>query len=121
MAEMDKDYRMYLEEKFKGIHIQMDTEFKMLNDSINRVEKQTIRTNGRVTELEQAHTVLNCPNTKKLDDIQKDLIEYSFLKKHPKIAALIVIAIFVMFGLSCFNVYTSYNNHQTLHKIENTK
>jgi hypothetical protein len=118
---MTDDYRLYLEEKFKGLHIQMDTEFKLLNDSINRVEAQTIKTNGRVTELEKSHSVINCPNTKKLDDISDDLMEYNFIRKYPKVAILVISIVVVMFLASCFNAYSIYTEKKELTKIENSK
>lgn len=61
-----------LEEKFKGLHafiissndIQAERD-KTIFASLNRIEAQTIKTNGRVTLLEKNQA--NCPNIVKIN------------------------------------------------------
>jgi hypothetical protein len=79
------------DEKFKGIHLQLDAEFRVLNSRMTTqdvelayVKAQTTKTNGRVTELEKTvHLVeldenkhiLNCPQKEVLERIDKKIDE----------------------------------------------
>ena len=80
------DYRMYLENQFKTIH-----------DTLTRIEAQTVKTNGRVAELETEMLThpMNCSSAKKVEKMSEDLEEYRIVKKYPKIA-IYIIAFFVI-------------------------
>lgn len=96
-----------VEEKIKSVHIQMDTQFKLVHERLanldgrlEKVEIQTTKTNGRVSDLEkktnnielkEATHILSCPNIEKINKINEDLSEYRFFKKYPKIAVGIII------------------------------
>jgi hypothetical protein len=108
------------DDKLKIVVIQHSAESTVLNArmtaqdvTLARIEAQTMKTNGRVTTLEQTITnvqldetnhILNCPQKevleridkkiddkkadteKKLEELNVDLREYRFFKKYPKIA-----------------------------------
>ena len=103
---MEQDYRLYLEEKFKGLMVKMDAEFEMLNTKLESIEKQTIKTNGRVNKLEDKNEVhlINCPNTGKIKIMDDELIEYRILKKYPKISIILLTFSIIMFILSIFEI-----------------
>jgi len=67
-----EDYRNYLEEKFKGLQSAQHGYFNEVHDKLDAIEKQTMKTNNRVTKIED------------------DLVEYRMIKKYPKIAVLII-------------------------------
>lgn len=96
-----KDYRTYLELQFKTIH-----------DTLDRIERQTLLTNGRVTEVEKyvgqveekmdeaiqwGHNVVdtrvtNCPNVSrfeklegKMEALKEQLEDAMFFIRHPKV------------------------------------
>lgn len=55
----DPSYRMYLEERFKEVDIQLQVQTKLINaqftnvnDKLDSIEKHVVQTNGRVWELE---------------------------------------------------------------------
>ncbi len=49
----NQDYRLYLEERFNGIHSSMNAQFMTTHETLKSIEVQTKKTNGRVTELEK--------------------------------------------------------------------
>ena len=50
---MEEDYRLYLDEKFKGLYDAMKNGFELQNKDIQFIKDQTLKTNGRVTKLEE--------------------------------------------------------------------
>jgi len=106
------DYRLYINECFKGMHTEMRAEFKNVHDSLDFIKAQTFKTNNRVTHLEDQRDeylktrvsrdeLVDCQ--KKLETISDELIEYKFLKKYPKIfiglVVVLVIGMLVGFGM----------------------
>jgi len=41
-----------IEEKFKGVYLHQEVNFQSIAETLSRIEAQTTKTNGRVTELE---------------------------------------------------------------------
>ena len=84
---MEQDYKMYLEEKFKGLTSLMNAHNDNVLDRLEAIEEQTKKTNGRVSELERKETshVINCPQTPKIQKIEEELLEYKIIKKYPKL------------------------------------
>jgi hypothetical protein len=113
-----------IEEKLKGVKRDVNNGFRNLNlkldnqkTDLKRIELQTIKTNGRVTDLEkktsqiELHEVehmVTCPqieiinelkedleekkadSNKKIQQLNDDLLEYRMLKRYPKISLAIV-------------------------------
>jgi hypothetical protein len=82
------DYRLYLESKFEGLAKHMNAQFEIVHDTLDRVEKQTTKTNGRVTELEKEvheelpHTINGCPQRHIIEKIHDTVIaEEAILKR----------------------------------------
>ena len=75
----NEDYRSYLEEKFKGLQSAQHGYFNTVHDKLDAIEKQTTKTNNRVTKLED------------------DLTEYRMIKKYPKIFIGIVAFSVILF------------------------
>ena len=113
-----------IEEKLKGVKRDVNNGFRNLNlkldnqkTDLNRIELQTIKTNGRVTDLEkkasqielhEVEHIVTCPqieiinelkedleekkadSNKKIQQLNDDLLEYRMLKRYPKISLAIV-------------------------------
>jgi len=100
----------------------LDSEFKRIHETLGYIKEQTTKTNSRVTHLEDAVIelrladsthIINCPlgievkNIKEgvkenKDEIDKELLEYKFFKKYPKMI-LIIIAL-----ISLLSVYRTF-------------
>ena len=98
------DYRLYLEEKFEGLHKEIRANDINVHDKLDALIDQTTRTNNRVTHLEgekeeylktRVSTEMLNKVCDKIEVIDKDLNEYRIVKKYPKLVILIV-AIFVV-------------------------
>lgn len=99
------------EEKLKGLHIKIDSEFEVLNNRLETIEEQVKKTNGRTVKLEELsniHTLaintqqINCPNTLKIAAMDKNMEDVNFFIRHPKlfiagmtIVVLLTIATFI--------------------------
>ena len=66
------DYRLYLSEKFESMQTVQHAYFNEVHDKLDAIEKQTTKSNNRITKIED------------------DLTEYRMIKKYPKIAVLII-------------------------------
>lgn len=108
--EDNSDYRKLIETMFEGVHMKMNAHFHNVDEKLESIEKQTIKTNSRVTHLEEnvhnlamadvAH-VLNCPAMPKIQAIQDNLLEYNVFKKYPKggIIIFVVLVLISLFGI----------------------
>jgi hypothetical protein len=111
-----------LEEKVRGVHIKMDAEFSVLGIELKQIKEQVTKTNNRVTHLEEnvaaipareIKHVIDCPNIKKIDDINVDLREYRMFKKYPKIAIGVII------GACLFIIFTTFELQFKMNKSLN--
>ena len=98
---MTNEERELLEEKFKGVHLTIQSEMNILNGRMSNqdtkldfIKEQTLKTNSRVTHLEEkvegvqnvaTMHVTNCPNTKVLSDLNTEFQDARFYLKHPKL------------------------------------
>jgi len=106
------DYRLYLEEKFKGIHSDIHARDINIHDKLDAIVGQTTKTNNRVNDLEDALTKhpLECDLRPEVVKIKEDMIEYKFIKKYPKLT-IILIAIFVVgIILSAIGTFETIHN-----------
>lgn len=98
-----KDYRLYLA-----------NEFGHIKETLQRIEKQTTLTNGRVTELESKVDVvekdllthpIRCTQVREITEIKRDLEEYRFFKKYPRvfIGIILVAALVAWYGFRQLN------------------
>ena len=114
-------------EKIKGLYTRITANAEIQNevnkkilDQLNRIESQTVKTNGSVAranlEIEELKRsdikhLLNCPVKYQVEVIQKELTEYNFIRKYPK---LIFGGIFFIFVLSisgvAFELYSILNS-----------
>lgn len=102
---MTKDERELFDEKFKGLTSLINARFENVEDRLVRIEAQTTKTNGRVSELEQKELthIITCPNVPKIEKINEDLAEYKMFKKYPKMGLAIIAAAVIMFLITTFN------------------
>jgi anti-sigma28 factor (negative regulator of flagellin synthesis) len=79
----DPDYRLYLEQRFNGIVATINAQFINVNDTLDAIKEQTIKTNSRVNHLEddvrkiqinEAEHLGNCPAMPKIETIEKDVM-----------------------------------------------
>lgn len=101
---MTKDERELLEEKFRGLTSLMNAQFTNIHERLDKIEVQTTKTNGRVTDLEKKELthIQMCPQTEKIEKINEELAEYKMLKKYPKIGLAIVAAAVIFFLITTF-------------------
>jgi hypothetical protein len=104
------DYRLYLESKFNSVHEKLDV-----------IKEQTLITNNRVNHLEeQKEEYLRTRVSKedlevidaKLECVDKELLEYRFFKKYPKV--IIILLAFLLLGL----VGSAYASLQSFSKLK---
>lgn len=91
----NEDYRLYLEEKFKGMNTNLNAQFMMLHDQMEAIKKQTTLTNSRVTHLEE------------------DISFLKWFQKNRK-AAVILILITLYFLFEAFRRYSIIEFIKTL-------
>ena len=99
---VDESYKLYLEEKFKGLQVTQHGYFREVHDRFDAIDKSNEIRNGRIEKAE-----------KDIECINDDLTEYHFIKKHPNIMITIiaVAVIGIIFGLfKTFNSFTGKVN-----------
>lgn len=117
---MSKQELELIEEKFKGLTTLMNAHFENVDERLDRIEEQTKKTNGRVTELEHKELthIINCPQTAKIEKINEELTEYKMFKKYPKIGLAIIAAAVIMFLITTFE---SMDRFKAANNKENTE
>lgn len=122
------DYRLYLEEKFKGLTTLVNAQFDGIHDRQDKTDKlldlihdEAKKTNSRVTYLERERD--ECLKTrvstnkladvcssiievkKTVDIINSDLEEYRIVKKYPKLAMVLIAVFAVGLGISAYGTF----------------
>lgn len=89
----NSDYRLFLDERFNGLTTSMNGQFKEVHERLDKIEKQTTKTNGRLTEVEDWKKK-HCNE----EETEEKIIERKRAKRNEfiKIASLIVITIGVI-------------------------
>jgi len=104
-----KDYRQYLE-----LH------FSTIQETLGRIEAQTKKTNGRVSELENEVEILHeklvlhpieCSKAKEISDLKDDLIEYKFFKRHPTWTVIIIAFFVVTLVISSYGTFSTMRDN----------
>lgn len=107
MTKADDNFKLYLDERFSSINTLMNAHFININERLDKIEEQTKKTNGRVTELEKKSMelevkdithIINCPVAPKLEALSKELDDVRFVFKYPKlvIAGIVVVALLTL-------------------------
>lgn len=113
-----KDYRIYLNERFKHLTTLINANHKESMDSNDRIEEHVVQTNGRVLELEEKVTqleisdrlhVAECPAMPVIKDLEKDVRELKveaitvWIKKHWRLSiAISVLLLYVSYSAFSF-------------------
>ena len=141
MPENTDDFRLLLDEKFKNLHNIMEVNYASIQTTLNSIDAQVKKTNGRVTKLEEVTNTLilkdathsiNCPQITRIktieseietfkDKINKDLEEYNFFKRYPKIAIGTIAVLVVIMLLGIAEVKDYLNKPKEATKIEASK
>lgn len=110
MSENTEDFKELINEKFKSVHTIIELQFSSIKNTLESIDNQVKKTNGRVLKLEEnvytlqlndATHSMNCPHSKRMKDIEDeiasfkqkmstDLEEYNFFKKYPKLSIGII-------------------------------
>ena len=110
--EMIEGYKELQREKFRGVYahitaiadVQNGVNEKIL-ESLLRIEGHTEKTNGSVArankdiallKLQDIEHILKCPQKPRVDMIEKNMMEYNFIKKHPKLILYSVVGLVLM-------------------------
>lgn len=98
-----------LEDIFENKLSKIDSKFDIINYKLDQIEKQTTKTNGRVTELEkkinvvenqESTHVMRCPNIKRIESLEKESISTNSIKRFTLIAiGLTGTAMTILFAL----------------------
>ena len=132
------DYRLYLEEKFSGLSSHINAQFENVHERLEVIKEQTTKTNSRVNHLEDEVDILRdklvahpveCSKAKDIDTLKEDLIEYKFIKKYPKLTAILLAFFVVALLISAYGTFSTMRSNfldkstkQTIDNInENTK
>jgi predicted nuclease with TOPRIM domain len=138
-----KGLTKHMNAEFNNFHSRFDDVTERLDKLESRlggVEKQTTLTNGRVNQLEDynehhEHTrIVDCPQTDIINNLKKetdgkfiklneDLLEYTVIKKYPKIALGVIVITCISLFIGGALALREFNDKITTnieHAIENT-
>ena len=130
---MTKDERELIDEKFRSLATLMNARFENIDDKLDAIHIQAIKTNGRVTKLEEhregfqryvdTHPVA-CPQLSKMektdakiDKLEEKLEDIFFFIKHPKlfIAGFVIV---VILSLATFLSNNPFKVFQQSHPVK---
>lgn len=98
----DEKYRdLYLEEKFRGMNMRINTMEKNMDEKLDKILEQTSKTNGRVDKLEDVQ--LTCPikAVKELGEIVKKETEVvRFFGRYPAISKVTAVGLLALLVLN---------------------
>jgi hypothetical protein len=122
MGELNDDYKLFLDERFKGISTLINSQFIDVHDRLQKIEAQTTKTNGRVNKLEIDNIThpINCPQGPKIEEINKTLADIRFFIKYPKLAVGIA-SVFIFIFLSSAILFYSGLTSNLKQSKENTE
>lgn len=105
---------------FSGLAKLINAQFEAQAESISRIEAQTLKTNGRVTELEHKELThfQTCPQVKKIEDIDKELVEYRMVKKYPK-SSLILLVVTIILLIASLRI--SEKTNRVIKELQSTE
>lgn len=126
----NKDFRDLIDEKFSNIQRQLNLQFSAMHKTLQTIEEQTKKTNGRVTKLEEKQQALElseathairCPKAKDFEhleqsiatlkaDMDNKLQDVSFFVRNPKLGLAIIVIAVVISLFSYFEVKNYIDN-----------
>jgi hypothetical protein len=109
---LEKAKKEVIDQKFKGVQIKMDSEFGIINMSLEKILEQTTRHNNRMTKAEdrlkdleekELTHVITCPMIPKVRTLEDNALSSKSIKgwmyKSAGIAAIIISAVWILFQL----------------------
>jgi predicted nuclease with TOPRIM domain len=108
------EVREMLNDILSGNLQKIEGQYRVIQSQLSSIEIQTTRTNGRVSVLEDkvdqvekdllTHPI-KCTQGKEISEIKKDLEEYRFFKKYPKvfIGIILICALIAWYGFRQLN------------------
>jgi len=144
MSDNTEDFKELINEKFKSVHAIIDLQFSGIKSTLESIDAQVKKTNGRVTKLEDnvynlqmndAMQTINCPQhltrMKDIEDevelfkakISTELEEYNFFRKYPKIAigTIAIVVVILLLGYSEVRTLLTESNKPKIENVVNSK
>jgi hypothetical protein len=109
-----------IHEKITGMTTLMNAQFININDHLTELKKIADANREDIVKLkiDEIKHIINCPVSPKVEEIQRDLQEYMFIKKYPKIAiGLLTITIFLVL----FNIFELFRTISSENAILNNR
>lgn len=113
---MTSSEKELIDEKFKGLYTLLHARFENLEEKLERIETQTIKTNGRVTELEskERNHLTVCPNISAIASIEKRMGFWAWFNTPIRIALFFGLVLFVS---AIFNSTELWNFVEKIFKL----
>lgn len=118
------DYRLYLEQCFKGIHQKLDAIVEQTTKTNHRVNKLEDTTFKRQTDVDDFRNLERdyCVVKNDIKDIKADLEEYRLFKKHPALGIILITIFVVGMALSALQTIKSIggdkDNKEIIDKVK---